>query len=250
MLIGKRLEEREIKSILDDIKENKKLKNLVEEMNHKQKFEFNPEEVKIIQAIEFDVKNEEDVVTAKSISFEVENNLKIRYMTRYRNNDLSTQNDFFVGEYQIEGYNEVTVTNYTARSENYVKYSESTFDHELIALNKEKNEKEELEFPFYEKYVPGMLNGDVEANGVLDGCLAGGYIWCGKACGGSAACKSTKKGINGLDNCCKKHDCCYTERNVKSPPNCYCDQKLCDCAQAAGLTFGTPVIEAIFCFVC
>jgi len=249
MLIGKRLEEQEIKLILRDIKENKKLKNLIEEMNYKQKFEFNPQEVKVIQAIEFDAKKEEDVVTAKSIYFEVTNNVKIRYITRYRNNDLSTQNDFIVGEYYNEDNDEVTLNNYTARSENYIKFSESTFDQELIALYKEKNDKEESEFPFYQDYVPGMLNGDVEANGVFDGCLAGGYIWCGQACGGSSACTSTKKGINGLDNCCKTHDCCYTKRGV-SYPNCYCDQRLCDCAQAAGKTFNTPVVEAVMCFVC
>lgn len=50
-------------------------------MNHKQKFEFNPQEVKVIQAIEFDAKKEEDVVTAKSIYFEVASNVKIRYIT-------------------------------------------------------------------------------------------------------------------------------------------------------------------------
>ena len=251
MYIGKRLDKQEIKMILNEIKENKKLQNLVEEMNHQQKFEFNPEEVKIIQAIGFDAKRDSDVVTAKSVYFEVTNNLKIRYITRYRNNDLSTQNDFFVGELYVEDKDKVTVNNYTARSENYVKSLESTFDHELIALSKEKNKKEEQEFPFHDEYVPGMLNGDVEANGAFDGCLAGGYIWCGQNCGGSAACNSTKKGINALDNCCKTHDCCYKNRNVKSGDrNCYCDQNLCDCAQKSSATFGKYIVEAIFCFVC
>lgn len=250
MLIGNYLVKEEIDELIGSFKEKEKFNNLIKEMQYKSEFSVNLKDAKVINAIKFDAMHEEDVISAKVLYLELSDNVKIRYTIRHRNGDKSTQNDFFVGELTQEDDESVKVLNYRARDEHYISMFESEFTQEAVALAEDVDHKTREAFPVDENYYAGMLlDQDIETAGFLDGCLPGGYIWCGQKCGGSAACTSTKNGINGLDNCCKIHDCCYTRLGVKHP-HCFCDQSLCDCSQNKPIVFSTPVVQAIFCFVC
>lgn len=226
MLVGNYLNKAEINELIASFEGKPKFQNLIREMQHMENFRFDGEQAEVIQAIKFDVVKHEDVISAKTLYLKVNDNVHIRYIVRHLNGDVETTNDFFIGEVsRLDEENNIIVTNFRARHDNYVSSFESQLTEEAIALGVEAERKAKEEFPFDENYVPGMLlNQEVGAEAWYQGCLPGGYVWCGDDCGGSAACWSSTPGVNGLDNCCKTHDCCYSRLGV-SYPNCYCDQK-------------------------
>ncbi|MBA2871550.1 hypothetical protein HNQ85_001820 [Anoxybacillus calidus] len=250
-LVGNYLDQVEIKELISTFNNKLKFQNLIREMKQQEKFDFNEDTVEVIQALKFDVVKGNDVISAKSLYLKVNDNVKIKYLVRHLNGDKETTNDFFIGSITRnsddgEGF---TVTHFKARHDTFISSFETRLTEEAIKAAAEVDTQAKEEFPIDENYYPGMLLDQVDSEGFLDGCLPGGYIWCGMKCGGSVACTSSQYGINELDHCCKSHDCCYSRNNVDYP-NCYCDQRLCDCAQAAPAYGMTPVVEAIFCFVC
>ncbi|TYR78884.1 hypothetical protein FZC66_17835 [Priestia megaterium] len=253
MLVGNYLEQAEIKELVASFEGKLKFQNLIREMQYHEGFVFAENTIEMIQAMKFDVVKNEAVISAKVLYFKVSENVKIRYIIRHVNGDKETTNDFFIGELTrpSEEGDGFTITHFKSRNDTFVSSFESHLSEEAIALGAEGDKKSEEEFPFDEHYYPGMLlNDEVRAEKKwYQGCLPGGYIWCGDDCGGSASCTSSVKGVNGLDNCCKAHDCCYSKNKV-SYPNCYCDQRLCDCSQAAPFAFNKAIVETAMCFVC
>lgn len=253
MLVGNYLDQLEISELVEHFEGKMKFQNLIREMQHHDDFTFDKSKLEIIQAIQFDMVKNEDVISAKVLYFKVSENVNIRYIVRYVNGNKDTTNDFFIGElsHVSEEGEGLTVMNFNSRHDTFVSSFESQLSEEAIALGAQGDKKSEEEFPFDENYYPGMLlNNEVRAEKKwYQGCLPGGYIWCGDDCGGSAACSSSVSGVNGVDDCCKKHDCCYTQRKV-SYPNCYCDQRLCDCSQAAPFAWNKAIVQSAMCFVC
>lgn len=253
MYVGNYMNDVETKAILATFKEKPKFQNLLTEMMQMEDFQFDEEQIEVIQALKFDAMKEEDfIVSAKALYLKLKENVHIKYIIRHLNGDETTTNDFFIGNIRHESLEQegFTVTHFKARHDSHISTFETHLDEETLVEAQTLSKKEEEEFPFDPNYYPGMLMDQVKTENVfVDGCLAGGYIWCGKSCGGSVACTSTKSGINGLDNCCKTHDCCYTKYGVKYP-HCYCDQRLCDCSQAAPFAWSKAIVEGIMCFVC
>jgi len=252
MEVGYYLSESEVNELLANFKEKQKFHNLIKEMKKHEDFDFDPKTVEVIQGLKFDTVKEKEVISAKVLALKINEKISIRYITRQLNGDLDTKNDFFVGDItsdKTKNDNTIKHLVFRARHDDEVSTLEKEYAEEAIALSKELDEEFDQEFNFDENYYPGQLLDQVDSEAVIQGCIAGGYLYCGAACGGYPACSGSRSGINGLDNCCKKHDCCYHTKNT-SGPNCYCDQNLCDCAQAAPWKKATPLVEAAFCFVC
>ncbi|MGR6898343.1 hypothetical protein [Rummeliibacillus sp. BSL5] len=252
MEVGYHLNQEEITALISSFKQKQKFQNLMREIKRYSELDFDTEKAEVIQALKFDTTKGEQVITAKALVLQFSDKVNIRYITRYLNGDLETTNDFFVGTLNhnsIEEPEKILQTVMRASDDNVVSVIKNEFDEEAVEMSAEANEKFEEEFNYDENYEPGQLVGQVDAQSPIKGCIAGGYIYCGDSCGGYPACKSTKSGVNGLDNCCKTHDCCYNTYGV-GYPHCYCDQQLCDCAQAAPFAKAKILVESAFCFVC
>ncbi|MBE2952532.1 hypothetical protein [Anoxybacillus flavithermus] len=253
MEVGYFLNESEVVDLLSSFENKKKFQNLLSEMRKYGDFDFNLETLEVKHALKFDTAKGEDVISAKVLDIKVNDHVNIRYIERFINGDESTTNDFFVGTIFSNKSDDPNVINqmvFRASNDEAVSILEKEYDRELVVAAMENDDKFFEEFNFDENYVPGqLLKQKVDAQAPIKGCVAGGYIWCGADCGGWPACEGSKSGINELDNCCKKHDCCYHTYGT-SGSHCYCDQKLCDCAQAAPFYGATLLVEAAFCFVC
>ncbi len=252
MLVGNYLNAKEVKDLISTFRQKEKFQNLIQEMQNHTDFEFNDEKIEVVQALKFDVVKNEDVISAKSVYLKVDEDVNIQYIVRHLNGEEDTKNDFFTGTLiyeDIEKDSLYTQLNFKARNDTLVTLSESSYDEDHVRMTAEVNSKEESEFPFDKDYYPGMLLDQVSSDAWYSGCLPGGYIWCGEKCGGSAACKSNLSGVNGLDNCCKAHDCCYSEKGV-SYKDCYCDDRLCGCTATVKYRFSTPIVQAAMCFSC
>lgn len=252
MEVGYHLDELEVQELVQSFEEKKKFSNLIREMKRYGDFEFRADKIELLSGLKFDaIKKNGDVVTAKGVVLKVDENVIIRYVKRHLNGKLDQEDDFFVGIVVLEN-EDGTINQLSLRAANdeVVSTIKSDLDTELLIAAEEANEKFDQEFNFDENYVPGqLLNEEVTTEGIK-GCVAGGYLFCGADCGGYPACSGSKSGINGLDNCCKKHDCCYNTYDTNGP-HCYCDQNLCDCSQAQSWTIKARIlVEAAFCFVC
>lgn len=255
MDVGYYLNDADVKNLLEVILGQKKFHNLIKEIQHYHPFDFDVDSIEVIDGLKFDtISPKQDIVTAKAIDLKIDDKLSVRYITRYYNGNVDDTSDFFIGflvnEQTVEGSKEYRQIIFRAANEQTVSIIENTLTNEVFVANKETQSKFKEEYNYDENYYPGQLLDQVNAEGFTDGCIAGGYLYCGKGCGGYPACESTKKGINALDNCCKTHDCCYTKYGV-AYPHCLCDQALCDCSQASGITFVDRYqVQAIMCFVC
>lgn len=255
MEVGYYLNDTEVKEILTNIQEQKKFLNLINEMNKYENFNFDPTQVEVINGLKFDTTKEKDVFTAKVLDVKVNDTVNIRYITRYINGNVNSTTDFIVGNIVKESIGEEDSkvfhqTVFRAANDETITILEKEYEEEVIAANKETDKKFLEEFNFDEHYFPGQLLEQVKSEGFTDGCLGGGYIYCGSNCGGYPACAGSRSGINKLDNCCKTHDCCYNKYGVKYP-HCYCDQRLCDCSQASGASLiARSQVEVTMCFVC
>lgn len=253
MEVGYHLSEEEVVEVVVSFEGNQKFHNLIGEMKKYGDFDLDISKLEVVQALKFDAARDDRVVTAKALVLKVNDSINLRYTTRYFNGDLESTKDFFVGTILNKRSEEESVTEqlvFRAADEHVVSTLQSDIEDEVFVAGLEETEKFNEEFNFDENYYPGqLLDQNVSAEGFFDGCIAGGYIYCGGKCGGYPACTSSKAGVNRLDNCCKTHDCCYTNHGV-SYPNCYCDQRLCDCSQASGWYGGRAIVEATMCFVC
>jgi hypothetical protein len=99
-------------------------------------------------------------------------------------------------------------------------------------------------FNFNEVYVPGML-GEISAQGwPYEGCVWGGYKWCGKGCNNYPENGGDNTYINATDLCCRVHDYCYKNNTYTEK---VCDDRLCSCV-ATHTTGAAAIIRlAFFC---
>lgn len=95
-----------------------------------------------------------------------------------------------------------------------------------------------------DEYFPGILKQrDVQSLGFFDGCLPGGYRWCGGGCHNYEDNGGDGTWINETDWCCKYHDYCY--RYDYSTVD-GCDDTLCACVRNHK-TIASAGIMIIFC---
>lgn len=253
MEVGYHLNETEISNIINSFKEKQKFHNLIEEMKKYAEFDLSSADVEVEQGLKFDVTNYENVITAKGLVLKINDNLRIRYISRYINGETENTKDFFFGNILAKSSEQPEVIEQivlTAGDDKLVSIQKSVFNESEVSSLAEANEKFDEEFNYDPNYQPGQLLEQVNAqNGPITGCIAGGYIYCGQECGGAAACYSTKKPVNSTDSCCKTHDCCYSTYGTKYP-HCYCDQRLCDCTQKSPFYKADLLIQGVFCLVC
>lgn len=248
--VGNYLSNTEVQELVSGFKKKSKFQHLLTEMNQYERFTFNEKEVEVKLAIAFDVKYNDIVTSAKAINLQVSDNIGIQFITRYKDGNKDNEDNFFWGTITQEEYSgNVKTKHFKAYTNTLISSFDSEWTEESIIEAEKVDAQVKEDFPIDENYYPGMLIDQVETKGMLDGCLPPDYIWCGQDCGGSVACDSDVYGVNGLDNCCKTHDCCYATRN-SSYPDCLCDQALCDCSQAAPFAWNKAVVQSVMCFVC
>ena len=256
MSVGYYLNDLDVKELLASIVGQEKFHNLLTEMKRYNPFDFNVDSIEVIEGFKFDtISPKQEVITAKAIDLKINEKISIRYITRYFNGNVDETSDFFTGYLVNETTeNDSTVyhqTIFRAADEQTVSMLESTLTKEVVAANKEQEARSKEEYNFDENYYPGQLLEQVNSEGMLDGCLGGGYIFCGGQCGGWPACTYNNQGKNDLDRCCKTHDCCYKSNGVEGYPDCYCDQGLCDCSQASSApTWDKIQVQTAMCFIC
>jgi len=245
-VIGKDLNSKQTKDKINKLKTSEKFKNVITELQKYATFQLDLSD--IITAIHYDIGYKEDVVTGETIELKLGDNVTVSHTERYVNADKGAKRDFVIGTIITPNdQQEVDIMNIRANESGYVSIKEN----KSIAIPDDVTSLGKLDDDFYDKdYYPEKLLETANKASAFDGCLSGGYIWCGGNCGGSAACKSTKNGINALDNCCKAHDCCYSNFGIKKPFHCICDQRLCDCAQKTPWSGWKYFVQAYFCFVC
>lgn len=248
MLVGNYLSSTETNELIESFKVSTKYKNLIQKMSRL--VSIDDSKLEVTQGLKFDIAFNKDIISAKSLTIKLPNDVSIMYIVRHLNGDKDTESDFFVGKLEEKVEDDVLkYTNFTADNDTSVTIHEKLWKEKELVEIESLNKKSKEEFPFDENYYPGQLLNQVDSKAWFSGCMAGGYRWCGEGCGGSIACTSSLQGINGLDNCCKSHDCCYSKRGVKHP-NCYCDEILCKCAKSAPNQWNTPLVLVSMCFSC
>src|SRR5690625_3178848 len=246
-VVGNYLSDLEIKEVVSSFKGKKKYNNLIEELKQFEGLDIDQYKFKVVQGLKFDVQYGIDVISVTSVQLKVTDSVEIMYVSRYRNANKKTMDEFFHVTYSYsEEDNHVKRIHLYAGNDRYISTSNSTVEKEKIEQEEKFDQEDEI--PIDENYYPGMLLDQVSTRGIFDFCLPGGYKYCGKSCGGKKACNANSpNGINGLDNCCKTHDCCYHQRGV-SWPNPICDKIVCDCALKAPFKKNTTVVTAVMCY--
>lgn len=240
------------KDLLTIMKNSTKYRNIMHELRYA--MEGEPTAYKVTDSFQLDVKYGEDIFTGQTITVQLDENISLEYLQRYVNGKKDKTTDMLIAT--VEELTEdggKFITKFVASVDTHVKIIKHVYsaeEVEEIKISTTNDLKRRQEFHVDPEYYPGKLMDTVNTEAWYSGCLPGGYIWCGEGCGGSAACTSTKAGINTLDNCCKTHDCCYHKRGV-SHPDCTCDAPLCSCAQSAsGSPFANITIKVAMCSSC
>lgn len=251
MYIGNFLNQQEVNDMLSSFDNNKKFQNLIYEMQKFEDFSFNKQTVEVIHQMKFDAATEKNIISAKSLILKVSEDIEIRYVDRYIDGNKKTNERMFIGviERANEEGNGFVQTLFFAQYDSLISSIQRVIDEKTI-ISKEEYQTIMKELPIDENYYPGKLNETVQLQTWKNGCLAGGYMWCGGGCGGYPACKnSTNDGKNATDACCKRHDCCYGAARV-SYPDCACDIGLCYCVLGSPKTLWHDFIVQAMCFNC
>lgn len=250
-VIGAKMQKEEVKVFGAFALGQVNVKSIISEVNKYTTFSENTLEV--YEAFKFDLGIGDEVSMNRAILFKDKNSESyISFLEKVGIEDDSHPQYITHGNITLTFDKTVEILHVKANSEGEitVKSDIHVFDSHVAALNKTKNEDFYDDFPFSEDYEPGQLKDLLTSQDALDGCLPD-YVWCGQKCVGPNCKNANSFTKNKLDNCCREHDCCYTDYGV-SRPHCYCDQKICDCAQSvfpAGAGWN-PVVQAAFCFVC
>ncbi|PRT15850.1 hypothetical protein [Bacillus wiedmannii] len=247
---GRYLTEVEIGDLKQKLNTNESLNNLLEEL--KKTAGISDEEFEITYPIKFDAisSNKQDIKTVTATILKFNDNVAVKYFERFTNGDTNTLESFAIGSVAIPDGEYQNIHTFKQGTAGIVRHEVEKELTELFLESLNKDEDFDEVFQPDPSYNPGEKN--LETQGWWDGCIAGGYIWCGSGCQySSTPCKGPIKGKNKLDyECCRLHDCCY-HANGTTPPDCYCDQTLCDCAQRVD-RWGTAslLIQGVMCFVC
>ncbi|UOE78281.1 hypothetical protein [Parageobacillus thermoglucosidasius] len=215
--------------------------------------EINPENVTVLKPIKFDVRYGNLVKSVKTATFRVEDHVYVTFfeVKNHQNGEI---------EIKVDGRAAVNVNEQVTLMNVYVKHHQDNVVRKESVLGMKIEEFEEFiqkslanydGFQHDPYYVEGELNAEVETEGFLDGCLPGGYLWCGMGCQiDSNACNGPyifNPNNPLVDNCCRQHDCCYRERG-ETWPNDDCDLELCDCVRDVD-PYGAAslAIQAVMC---
>lgn len=116
-----------------------------------------------------------------------------------------------------------------------------------------ESEKEELfstykepVFPINDSYEVGILDSEINTQGFADGCLWGGYKWCGGNCANFEERGGDGTWLNDTDLCCKWHDYCYRDGYMSKKE---CDYTLCYCVKDHYNPAGILIKTAFGCLV-
>ena len=251
-LVGNYLNNDEKKELLASIQEKKEFSELIVAMKQHTAVDFKEDSVKLERAFKFDLAHGETVVSAKAMKLVIDENVHIHYITRYKNGNVDNTSDIIVGHiFSNKVDQDVTLHKIFSKSEGgEIKTKVKEVPVKDVEYVTSLEDKFIEGFNFDENYVPGQLLDQVnlaEKDWLKDGCLPGGYIYCGGGCGGYPACKSSVKGVNELDDeCCKYHDCCYALNDVTKHK--ICDAIICECAKIyLGDYIGAAGVVATFC---
>lgn len=249
MQVGNYLSNEEVKELIKKIEVDPKFNSVVQKMEEYEDFDADLEKAKVRDKLKFDVSLQEgEVISAKVLNLDIKDNISISYTERHDNKDDSETTNFSVGKIFSEDSDDSSLIKqliFKAVDDTEVEILTSEHEKNNIEKTEDLESKFYNEFNFDENYTPGqLLNQDhISVAGFIDGCLAGGYIYCGKQCGGWPACESNTDGINVLDNCCKMHDCCF---HYSGGPTSACNKGLCNCAsQQSGP--GSIIVRAYAC---
>lgn len=100
-----------------------------------------------------------------------------------------------------------------------------------------------------ERFINEETEETITVQAPWDGCMPGGYFWCGRGCGYQTGSTLIK---NKIDGCCLNHDYCYTQYSTNRCTNC--DNALVSCVQYPTNRIQDPTtadyIKTWFNFVC
>jgi len=247
-VIGNYLNENEKQDLLTSIGKQRKFFEVIATMKQHTSVDFNADSVKLENALKFDVEQKGAVFTAKVVDLVFDDNVKIHYITRYKDGDINGTWNTFIGSIKTNEANpEVNVNKIFRTFEDEIKVTEVSKEEIELANVQDDNFLRGLTLD--ENYVPGQLLEQVNSEGFTDGCMPGGYIFCGGNCGGYPACDKPGNGVNKLDTlCCKVHDCCYHYVGNTGSQKKSCDDHICSCAaNYLGDYAGAYMVVAVFC---
>ncbi|MEH7314277.1 hypothetical protein [Priestia megaterium] len=246
MIKAHKLTELELNNLIETALKDENFKRIIGQLK---KFkEVNEKNFKTVLPIKFNVKSEEDILVAQSVTFDFGNEVKFTFYQVLKNNDPSTLSYKSVGTvaYEVTDEHHKIVTYKVLEDDSLIQYSK-VVDKEKYVDMQAATEKDNLDLELSnENYTPDDLDNVVDVQDITDGCISGGYIWCGRGCSGDF---NKPKYINTTDLCCYLHDSCY-KRSGQKKANCsLCDAELCSCI-AGESTKAKSMIEIGICFPC
>ncbi|MCM3358145.1 hypothetical protein [Psychrobacillus sp. MER TA 171] len=216
ILDGKRLtDQKDVQFALKELKEKEDFKKIVESLQKITSFNLEHLDVKLVYIFDTRSLITGELATGEMIIVRVKNNVQIYYV-KYKD-----QNGNILGEdYTIEVSNKngyLEVYSYINKMEHL-----KTFEINALELFEKKINDKLIE---NNDFVP--FSSFIEQDWGIPFCLIG-YNHCGPGCGDGLTYGG---GIpaNGVDNCCRAHDRCWSSFGNGDP---CCDKILVDCAKA------------------
>jgi hypothetical protein len=144
-------------------------------------------------------------VVVRVIKDDITQDVKVSSLSLETNND-----ETYLNAYEINEDNEL----YLAHSKVFTPEVKEEFESNFVQMFEEERniDKDQIETQDW----------------LTDGCLPGGYLWCGKGCSNYPDKGGDGTVLNSTDACCKTHDYCYRYDwdTVDG-----CDDALCSCVQ-------------------
>ncbi|KYD24733.1 hypothetical protein [Parageobacillus toebii] len=215
--------------------------------------EINLENVTVLKPMKFDVRYGNLVKSVKTAIFQVEDHVYVTFfeVKNHQNGEIEIK---VRGQAAVDENEQVTLMSVNVKNhQDNVVRKENVLDMKIEEFE-EFVQKSLANYdgfqhdPYYEE---GELNAEVETEGFLDGCLPGGYLWCGMGCQiDSNACDGPEiynPKNPAVDRCCREHDCCY-RLTGQDWPNDGCDAILCSCVYAVDpYGIASMAIQAVMC---
>jgi hypothetical protein len=247
--VGKNFESTELQSFIESFKQKKQYQNILKDLKSRAiSFSWEEDNYEVIKAFKADIGYEGQVTIGKYVSLKYHDNLIVTFMEKKSGDDESSLKQIVQADLLQELSVDKELTLYSTDDEEKVIISTNVVDENHVLIDPNTEDEDPLNHD--ENYVEGQLLTEVHSEAFFDGCLGGGYMWCGGGCGGgSRACSSSDNGINRVDRCCRYHDCCYYRNNARRP-HCACDSVFCECIRQAPKTNWSPLIGLTFCHNC
>lgn len=246
MLRANKLTELELNSLIEKALKDQNFQRILSQL--KKLKDINEKEFKTLLPVRFNIKLEEDILNVQSVIFDFGNEVTVMYNQSLKNNNPATVSYTSVGTvaYEVTDEHHKIVT-YRILEDNSLMQASRVVDKETYLAMQAAAEKDSSDVDLlYEDTDPGQLGNVVDAQDMVDGCINGGYIWCGKKCSGDF---NKPKYINSTDLCCYLHDLCYKRSGQKSANCTLCDAELCNCI-AGEKTLASSMIRAAICKPC